>query len=52
MIGWILVVIAIIGLLFAIHKFMIAIVTKNIKKDVDERIGVIDYFDIRERLGK
>ena len=52
MFGWILIIIAIIGFLFALHHFMVKWTTHRVLKDVNKRIGKLDIYDIEQLLGK
>jgi hypothetical protein len=52
MLGWSLVLLAIVGFLFALHHFMVKWTVYRVTKDATKRIGNIDIYDIRKLLGK
>ena len=51
MFGWIL-VIALIGFLFALHHFMVKWTTYRVLKDATKRIGKLDIYEIETLLGR
>ena len=52
MLGWILLIIAIIGFGFSLHHFMVKWTTYRVLKDVNKRIGKLDIYEIETLLGK